>query len=201
MAILVFPTITPETQEFGIKYNTQVSTTTFSGIANTVEFPGARWGGSMSFRDMTLAESADLKVFLLELRGASGRFYYGDITHTSPLNSVTGSPTIESGSTRRVIKTTLGASSPAFSPGDYVELGTGATREYKMIIDSTSTGGDSYDLTIEPMIRIETYVGLDITYNTPLGIFLLNTDDQAKWSSRSKAQLSDISLDFIEAYT
>lgn len=200
MAILTFPTIVPETQDFGIKYNTQVSSSQISGVTQTVEMPGARWAGSISYRDMTLAESADLKGFMLELRGSSGRFYYGDITHTSPFNTVTGSPTITSG-TRRVIRTTLGASSPQFSRGDYIQIGTGTDRELKMVLESVSVAGDTYDLTIEPMIRRQTYVGQSIVYTNPTGVFLLSTSDQAKWSTRSKALLSDMSLEFIEVFS
>ena len=201
MAILVFPTITPETQDFGIKYNTQVSTSVLSGIAQTVELPGARWGGSMSFRDMTPAESATLKVFLLELRGSAGRFFYGDISHTDPFNAVTGSPTIESSSTNRVLRITLGASSPAFSPGDYVQIGADDSRELKMVLDSTSIGGDVYDITVEPAIRRTDYLNLPVVYSDPTAVFLLASSDQATWGTRSKALLSDMSIDFIEVFT
>ena len=74
MAVLTFPSITPDTIDFGIRYNTQVSTTTLSGIVQTVELPGARWLGSMTFRDLTPEDSAALKGFLMRLRGSSGRF-------------------------------------------------------------------------------------------------------------------------------
>ena len=201
MAILTFPTILPETQDFGIKYNTQVSSSQVSGVTQTVEMPGARWVGSTNYRDMTLAESADLKAFMMELRGSAGRFYYGDITHTSPFNTVTGSPTVESSSTRRIIRVTLGASSPQFSRGDYIQIGTGTNRELKMVMSSASAGGDAYDLTIEPMIRMQTYVGESVVYTNPTGVFLLTTSEQARWATRGKALLSDMSLEFIEVFS
>lgn len=201
MAILTFPTITPEIQDFGIMYNTQISSSDISGVTQTVELPGARWKGNVSFRDMTPAESADLKAFLLELRGSAGRFYYGDVSHTSPFNTVTGSPTIESTSTARVIRVTLGASSPQFSAGDYIQIGTDTARELKMVLSSSSVGGDTYDLTIEPMIRRIDYIGLSVVYTNPTGVFLLTSSDQAKWATRSKALLSDISIDFLEVFS
>ena len=198
---LVFPSITPETQDFGIRYNTQISTSTISGIAQTVEMPGARWKGSMGFSDMTPAESAALKVFMLELRGSSGRFFYGDITHTSPFLVVTGTPTISAtAATPRSIRMTLGTSSPNLSPGDYIQLGTDEQRELKMVITSTNVAGDTYDVVVEPMIRRTDYVGLSVVYTNPVGVFLLASDDQALWSSRSKALLSNITLDFIEMF-
>ena len=199
MAAISFPNITPEVQDFGIRYNTQVSSSNISGVTQRVELPGARWVGSLSFRDLTVAEAAALKTFMLELRGSAGTFLFGDLSHTSPFTTVTGSPTIEATSTRRVIRTTVGSGS--FSPGDYIQIGTDDSRELKMVISSTLVSGNQYDLTIEPMIRRQTYIGQSIVYTNPKGVFFLAESDQAKWSTRSKAQLQDINLDFIEVFS
>lgn len=201
MAILTFPNITPESFDFGIKYNTQVSTTSMSGITQTVELPGARWAGSMSFRDLSVSESAALKAFLLELRGSSGRFYFGDITHTSPFNTITGEPlNIESTSDARtiVVSPSNGGSGGVFSVGDYVQVGTDVNRELKMVIGVSGTTTQS--LTIEPLMRRIDYTSQSLIYTNPTGVFFLSSDDMAKWSVRSKAKLSDISISFIEGY-
>ncbi len=200
MAVLTFPNITPDIIDFGIIYNTQISSSPISGIMQTVELPGARWKGSMSFRDMTPQASAALKAFLLRLRGSAGRFYYNDLSHTAPFNSVTGSPTVESPSTVNIIRVTLGASSPVFSEGDYIQIGTDEDRELKMIMSSANVSGDTYDLTIEPKLRRTDFIGQSVVYNNPTGVFLLSSSDQAAWAVRSKALLSDISLDFVEVY-
>lgn len=200
MATLAFPSITPELQDFGIVYSTQVASSPIGGITQTVELPGARWAGSISFSDMTSIESATLKTFMLQLRGSAGRFYYGDLTRTAPLLAVTGSPTVDSPSTNRIIRVTLGSSSPEFSGGDYVQIGNDASRELKMVLSSASVSGDTYDLTIEPAIRRTDYIGLDVVYSSPTGTFLLTSSDQAKWATRGKALLSDMSLDFAEVF-
>ena len=201
MAVLTFPSITPEIQDFGINYTTQISTSSISGIAQTVEMPGARWRGTIGYSDMTQTESAALKVFLLELRGAAGRFFYGDVTHTSPFLAVTGTPTISAtAATPRSIRMTLGASSPNFSPGDYIQIGTDDQRELKMIITSTIVAGDTYDVIVEPMIRRTDYVGKSVVYTDPKGVFFLSSDTQALWSSRSKALLNSMNLEFIEMF-
>ena len=70
-----------------------------------------------------------------------------------------------------------------------------------MVLLSTSVAGDTYDLTIEPMIRRTTYLGQSVVYTNPKGVFLLNTSDQAKWATRSKALLTDMSLQFTEVFT
>ncbi len=199
MAILTYPTtILPEVHEFGIKYNTQVSTSTINGVTQRVELPGARWMGGLSFRDLTPEDSATLKSFLLELRGSSGSFFFGDLTHTSPFSTVTGSPDVETGSTARILKTTV--SSGTFTAGDYIQIGSDDSRELKMIVGATNTGGNAWDLTIEPMIRRTDYIGLPIVYTNPKGVFFLTESDQARWSVRSKALLQDMSIEFIELF-
>jgi len=202
MAVLAYPTISAEIQDFGINYNTQISASDVSGITQTVELPGARWKGSLSYRDMTLTDSADLKAFMLQLRGSSGRFFYGDITHTDPFNAVTGSPTVTVvAGNRGLIRVTLGSSSPQFSAGDYIQIGTDDQRELKMVLASSLVSGDTYELTIEPIIRRNSYSGQSVVYSSPTGVFMLNTSDQANWASRSKAQLSDMSIEFIEVFS
>lgn len=202
MAVLTFPSITPDTIDFGIRYNTQVSTTTLSGIVQTVELPGARWLGSMTFRDLTPEDSAALKGFLMRLRGSSGRFYYGDQSHTSPFNTITGELlTVEATSTEGALKVspTNGGSGGVFSIGDYIEVGSSASdenRELKMVV--AVTGTTQQTLTIEPLMRRTDYIGLDVRYTNPTGKFLLTSDDQARWAVRSKAKLSDLALEFVE---
>lgn len=197
MAILTFPSVTPDILNFGIKYSTQVSSTSLTGIVQTVELPGARWNGNMSFRDTTHVESASLKAFLMELRGASGRFYYGDISSANPQNTITGTFNIETGSDNRNIIVT--PTSGVFSIGDRVQIGTDTNREYKMVI--AVSGTTTQTLTVEPLIRRTDYIGLELVYSDPTGVFMLSQDDYAKWSVRTKVYLSDLSFDFIEAFT
>lgn len=201
MAIGFPTTVTPETQDFGIKYLTQVSATSLTNIVQTVELPGARWHGTMSFRDLNPVQSAELKAFLLTLRGSSGRFAYGDLDLTAPQDSTMVSPgagvlTIQGTSTRRNIIINAPANG-SFSVGDRIQIGDDDNMEYKMIVKVNS----STDYLIEPMIRRADYIGQEIFYIAPKGIFMLDSDDYAKWSLRSKAKLSDISFSFVEAFT
>jgi len=202
MAAIAFPSIEAEIQDFGISYNTQVSSSDISGVTQTVELPGARWAGSLSYRDMIVVESATLKKFLLQLRGSSGRFFYGDRTHTDPFNVVTGSPTVTVvAGNRGLIRVTLGGGSPVFSPGDFIQIGIDDQRELKMVLASAIVSGDTHELTIEPLIRRNIYSGQNVVYTSPTGVFMLSASDQAKWASRTKAQLSDMSISFIEVFS
>jgi hypothetical protein len=199
MAVLDFPNIIPETQEFGIVYNTQVSASPISGITQTVELPGARWKGKLTFTDMTPEESATLKAFLLRLRGSAGRFYYGDQSHTTPFNNITGDLFVAIGSTVNIIEvTTL---SGIFSIGDYIQIGDDENRELKMVLVSAFLNSPyTYQLTIEPTIRREDFEEQIVVYNNPTGKFLLTSSDQANWAIRGKGLLSDITIEFIEVF-
>lgn len=193
------PNITPDTQEFGIRYNTQVSSTSLSGIVQTVELPGARWFGSMSFRDLTTADSATLKAWLLELRGSSGRFYFGDLELTSSQGTISGSPIVTGGTARQIV---ISGHSGSLAVGDRISIYNDAQteREYKMIIEVVN----STTYKIEPMLRMPIADADDVIYGPtpkPTGVFMLDADDHAKWSIRSKAKLSDIAFSFVEAFT
>jgi hypothetical protein len=193
MAILTFPSIIAERQDFGVRYNTQISPSKVSGFMQRVELPGARWRGTLGYSELTPVEAATLKGFLLELRGSSGSFFYGDAAHTSPFTPITGSPTIAGGSTPGLIDVSVTTGS--FTVGDYIQIGTDDQRELKMVI---SVAGD--DIGIEPLIRRTDYIGKPVVYTNPKGVFLLTSDEQALWSTRGKALLSDINIEFVEDF-
>lgn len=194
MAILTFPSLVPDNQTFGIQTTTFVNVTSVGSFTQTIEIPGARWKGSMTFSDLTIADSITLKTFLLKLRGPAGRFYFNDLSQTAPQGAVTGTKTIQAGSDQRDI---ILNNTTNMTIGDYIQLGTGTTRELKMIVDKSGA-----TLTVEPMIRapIADLIGTNVTYSNPLGIFMLTSDDQSSWDIRGKSYLSTVSLDFIEAY-
>jgi hypothetical protein len=70
-----------------------------------------------------------------------------------------------------------------------------------MVISSTLVSGTTYDLGIEPVIRMSSYIGQSVSYTNPKGVFMLNSSSQAMWSTSSKALLSDITLDMIEVFS
>lgn len=196
-----FPNLTPDSQFFGIRYNTQISTSDISGISQVVELPGARWRGSIGFTDLTPNEAALLQVFLLKLRGSSNLFLYGDLSRTSPqAGTIGGSPVVVGGSTRRVVKTTV--TSGSFTSGDYIQIGT-TVPELKLITNANNTGGNNWDLTIEPALRgaASSYTSNAIITESPKGQFRLVNEDQLGWAVRGKAYLTDINLEFIEFFT
>lgn len=199
MAATSVPPVVPESIVFGLTHNVQVSTSPLSGIVQTVELPGARWRASLSYSDLTNTEANDLKAWLLSLRGMSGRFLLYDYGKSSPTNSVTGSPVVETGSTARVINTTT--TGDVFSVGDYIQIGTDDNRELKMVVAVSGTGLDR-NYTIEPALRmtVATALGKSIVYSNPSAVFMLSSNDQSSWNTRGKSFLNDINIDCIEAF-
>lgn len=200
MATETFPSLVPEAQTFGIKYNTQISTSALSGVSQVVEMPGARWRGSITFRDLTPSDAAILQTFLLKLRGSAGLFFYADQSRTSPQTAITGSLTVESGSTNRLVYTT--PSTGGFTAGDYIQIGAdGDSPELKMITNVSGPPASQQALTVEPAIRRTDYLGKTITYTNPKGEFRFINENQLIWSIRSKALLTDINLEYLEFFT
>lgn len=199
MAAINFPSLIPESTTFGIRYNTQISTSALSGVSQVVEMPGARWRGNITFRDLVPSDAADLQAFMLELRGSAGLFHYGDPSRTSPQTQITGTLEVETGSTSRLIYTT--PSTGGFSVGDYIQIGaTGDSPEYKMVISVSGPPASQQALTIEPAMRRTDYLGKTIVYSNPVGEFRLINEDQLMWAVRSKAYLTDINLEFLEFF-
>ena len=64
----------------------------------------------------------------------------------------------------------------------------------------SQTGSSPQEITIEPLMRRTDYIGQNVTYSNPKGIFLLDSDDLAMWTVRTKAKLSDITISFVEGY-
>jgi hypothetical protein len=199
---VTFPSVTPTSATFGIKYNTFISNAALNGMVRTIEMPGARWVGSVSFSDLNSTDLAKLRAFVTELRGSSGRFNYGDPGLTGPQDpNLAGTLTIETGSDNRIIKTTPDTGG-GFTAGDYIQIGDlGDSPELKTIVSVSGAIGTQQSLIVEPMIRRTDYLGQTITYNNPKTEFGLLNEDQLRWNIRTKVYLSDVTLDFVEFFT
>lgn len=193
MAVKSFPPVVPESITFGLQHNVQVSVSPLNGITQTIELPGARWVSTITYTDLKDTEADSLKAWLLSLRGMSGRFFLYDYGKTTPTQGITGSPTIQTGSTARTL--IIPTSGGDFSVGDYIQVGTDDNRELKMIVEVAT--GNVY--TIEPAMRRVDYVGLNVVYNNCSTKFMLTTNEQSQWNTRTKAYLNDIKIDCVEA--
>ena len=81
-----FPNIgrRPSSSTFGLESNTTTFQSPIGGATQTLEVPGAFWRGSVRYENLQYDEAKTLRAFLLTLRGASGRFWFGDLTFEPP---------------------------------------------------------------------------------------------------------------------
>ena len=84
--VMNFPNIgrRPSTSTFGIESNTTTFQSPIGGTTQTLEVPGAFWRGSVRYNNLQYDEARELRAFLTSLRGASGRFWFGDLSYVSP---------------------------------------------------------------------------------------------------------------------
>jgi hypothetical protein len=205
MAVLNWETdasdITPDTCEFGISFNSLIHTSSLSGISQTMELPGARWRLKLSFKDLEPTESRVLISFLTRLRGSAGRFYCYDFGRATSRGDI--DDTVLVAIADSVTQVTLkdsegGAVNGSLEVGDYISIGNDTDRELKMI--TNDLGGDSYN--IEPGFRktLASYTDDPVAYTKGLATFMLSSDEQAYWSTRSKALITDIDIDAYEVF-
>jgi hypothetical protein len=195
--------IVPDSCDFGISYNTLVHTSPLSRVSQTLQLPGARWSTRLSFKNLSEDESRVLMAFLTKLHGANGRFYAYDFGRPVPRGTM-DTQTVEVSSVinrnRIYIQPVGGGAMPnggVFAVGDYITIGNDTNREMKMVVEAFS--GNQYN--IEPGLRNYgqfDYIGEPITYKPATCVFMLSSDDQAFWSTRSQAKIVDIDISAIE---
>jgi len=202
MATIPFPNVIPSSSSFGIKYNTQINTSTLSGSTQTIEIPGARWVCSLSFSDLEPYEGRLMSAFLAQLRGSSGRFFLTDFTHPAPRGSISapGAVTVNGANQVGNTVTTSGwtaSQSGLLLKGDYFQFSNG---ELKMVTkDVTSDVSGNATITFEPPIRISPSNAAAITL-TDYSVTMMLSSNESRWTSNNEALLSNISIECIEGF-
>jgi hypothetical protein len=228
--VLTYPAnILPDSLDWRIKYNTQVFSSPFDNTTQTAESPGARWNCRMNFSNLQPAELRELAGFMASLRGMSGRFTLFDLSLPYPqlatgINSINGGNAFPMPVTILSTRTRLffpyGASgsntdvmddlTTALKVGDYLEMtptvdGTfvNSGPELKMII-GMGTGADTATnwVDIEPPFRIAPNIVTpeEVTFDNCKTRFMLDSDDQAGWSTTGTIYLSNFTISCSEVF-
>jgi len=185
--ILVMP-VTPKVRacRFGLVPNTQVFQSPLSRVSQTLELPGSEWQGTYTYPPMTRAQAGVWLSFLVKLRGASGRFYAGDETYTTPRGVATGTPLVNGASQTGSTLNTKGWSGPTTGimlAGDYIafDLPSGLRQLHMVVADVNSDAGGLAALVIEPPIRESPAADAAIITTSPTCAMRLVNDDQSAW--------------------
>ena len=201
MTTLSMPT-TPtgfRVNRFALISNTIMFTSPLNGTTQTLEFPGAKWGGLFTLPPMKRAVAAPWLSFFTQLRGAAGRFYGFDPNAKTPRGVASGSPLVNGSSQTGVSLTTDAwpvSTTGLLLPGDYFQVGS----ELKMVTASVdSNGSGEATITFEPPLRASPSDNATIIYTNPTCVMRLVDDSQTGWDV-DQLGLYGLSFTGVEAF-
>lgn len=164
---------------------TAMSVSPYTGSQQVYQWPGEGWALDVSLPPMKATDAEEWIAFLLQLRGRSGLFEFGDTARTSPRGVATGTPL------------TFGTGNVTFSPmlatdgwtnsvtgilkaGDYIQIQVsgGVKRLHKVLADANSgaTTGPA-NLYLFPRLREIIPDNTPIVIASPRGTWRLANDD------------------------
>jgi hypothetical protein len=159
-----------------------VSKSPFTGTEQVQEHQGQWFECEISIPPMYRADYAEWDCFFLQLNGRSGTFLTGDSSYRVPRGTVAGTVLINgSHSARSKTLAVKGMTAgTTLLKSDYIQLGTGSTaRLHKVISDATADGSGNATLDIWPALTTSYANGDPVTYNSPVGVFRLTSNQMA----------------------
>lgn len=198
-----FPSIIPDSTEWGLVTNTQIFTSPLSGDTQTVALPGARWVASLVFENMTPSVAREFMAFLLKLKGPAGRFRLHDHSNPTPrgVAATTGTYPLVEGvnqfGNQIYTKGWVSETGGQLLPGDYFQVG----EELKMVTSSfysNSSGKGSIEF--EPPLRQTPIDSSNIILTEPTCVMRLSDDEQITWLNAESILLSGITISCTEVF-
>ena len=166
-------------QQWSAIRGTGMSESPFTGGQQTVEFAYAKWKAVLSLPPMRRPQASAWTAFFAKLRGRRGTFLLGDqdakvpqinkITAGTINGDVTLSANADIGDTILSITGTT-----AFKAGDYIQLGSASSSRLYIIVEDQSGGST---IQVEPKIKASATSGSTVTYNSPQGLFRMDTNE------------------------
>jgi hypothetical protein len=181
MSTLNLPTLErskPSLMRFSLLHNTQTFESPLNRTTQTLELPGARWYAEIEWPNLSEADARAMKAFFAALHGAAGRFYLGDLSHTSPSGTALGAPLVKGSSQTGSTLVTDGWTpnqSALLLPGDYI----GVNGELKIITASCASNANGESTIIfAPSLRSAPADNAAITVSAPTCTMRLKDDEQ-----------------------
>lgn len=201
MADLAIPDLTrpnPPEIEFGLKSNSQVSTSDLSGAVQTVELPGARWTMGLRWPNRNREDADLLMAWLAQLRGQANRARVPVYHRRSPRGTWGGSPVTGTVTSTTSIPVTGFSAGATVRRGDLFNVGVNG-QLVMVVADATASGGGAATLTIEPPLRSLPGVGVALISANPVVPQMILTDPHPRLTNHAP-DLSDFALEFIEVF-
>ncbi len=188
---------------FGLRANTQSFTSPLNRSVQTIELPGALWFASFELPLMTRAQAAQWQAFLVDLMGASGRFFGFDPDGRTPhgaYDSGQDTPLVAGASQTGASLATDGwraNGTGLLLAGDYFEVGG----ELKMVtsqVDSDATGAATVQF--RPSLRTSPTDNSVLTLIDPKVTMMLVDDEQAAWEGDLNAIVQGLTFSGVEVF-
>lgn len=184
MTVHTFPTLTkvptPGALDWSLVSNTQAFQSPLTGAVQTLEMPGARWRVAFTLEMLGLEDSAELRAFLMRLRGRSGLFYLWNMARPTPRGVATGAPVVSGagqGGTSLLTSGWTPSTGGLLKKGDFF----GVNGELKMCVaDVASNESGAATLVFEPPLRASPADVAAIATSNPTAVFRLD-DDVSRW--------------------
>ena len=148
-------------------------------------YPGQRWTASISIAPVNREYGEPWVAFLLALNGQAGTFLLGDPLGACPRGAVgTDTVLINGAQAAQASAINLKGFTPStanvFLPGDYIQLGSGATATlHKVLTAASSDSGGLATVDIWPYPRRALTDNEPVVYNDAKGRFRLGANQQA----------------------
>ena len=201
MAILTFPSIKPNREDWGPDANALTFVSPLSRTTQTRLFPGTRWQASIGFSGLEADEWRDLEAFVVEMGGMSGRVYYGPRHAATPRGTAGGTPLVNGASQTGSSLVTDGwtASETVLRRGDYIAYDvTGGRSLHILTADAASDGAGNATLAIKPAIRISPADNEPVITSAPTCVMMFASN--VNLGSYQPGVFADYQLDLVEAF-
>ncbi len=171
--------LVPNSQQFYPVFNTRQFKSPFTAASQTMEFPGCAWHCQLSFKNLDRDELRTLETFLIQLRGASGRFRIGDQANSQPRGLAQGAPVVD-GANQTGSALTVSGCTPNQNfllVGDYITVNDELKR---LIADATANSSGRTTLRFEPNFRNSPPNGAPLLVRNTYAVMRLMDDKQGK---------------------
>lgn len=193
--ILQFPEgVYPRSNHFWIISNAKDFVSPFNGSSQTVSRPGARWGCSMEFANLTTYQARQLEILIAQMKAGAKWVRLRDFA-VYPRPAL-GAPNVKDAGQLGEFVTTRGWSPNriVLRLGDYVTI----EQELKRVCaDVISTAAGEATLQIVPPLRTSPLPGDLVEVKAPYGVFKLPSDNVPK-PRRQPGIFTDVTIDFEE---
>lgn len=202
MTTITFPTLAraaPQSVDIGLKSNTQVFVSPFSGDTQTLELPGARWTLSFLFNSLQRADAGELEAFMAQLRGQANRARVPVWGRLAPRGTWVGSPKVNGASQTGASLICNGFTAGAtVKRGDFFNIGSAGELK-RVTADGTADGSGNLTISFEPPLRASPSDTTSLVSSSCVVPYMIAQDPHLR-STINQADLSDFQFDFVEVF-